>query len=55
MQHSTKATVSYIQEHKAFTLNPEDGGTTYFRNVFPAAIKQHVTAQNTRAYGYSPV
>ena len=42
-QHKRKAIVSIIQEHKAFTFNPKDGGTTYFRNVFATAIKQHVT------------
>ena len=26
-----------MQEHKAFTLNPEDVDTTYYRNVFRTA------------------
>ena len=51
----SKAIVSIMQEHTAFTLNHEDGGTIYFRNVFPKAIQQYVTTQDTRAYGYSPV
>jgi len=44
-QHKAKAIVSIIQEHTVFTFNPKDGGTTYFRNVFATAIKQHVTTQ----------